>query len=300
MKLRENYLKEEHELLQEKEKLAHQLHINSIASASATATATATATNSANPSIINHETTNTTASTPHHKSPRKHGAHRYAQTMMVVSDLITRYLTAKDTYRSLLTTQKVWINRYDSMKNIFLDLRAMNDSEENGNYQKKYFPLQELIQEIITYIQQQQIIDPAIMLRKLPVSTAIAAAASHSLSSSNPKFSKFDRPLTPAVQSENSSVTGGAISTTSTTQGSEVLFEIQKIIKQDADLSEALKHLKGKESSILTAFQENKNDEGEGDNKDDQKDGGSVMSKRDEDKDQNMIAWTVLKVSDVD
>jgi hypothetical protein len=201
-----------------------------------------------------------------------------------MNNLISQYSSVKERYRSLLVDQKIWIQRFDAIKTIFLDLRPLNSKEKDGQFLKKYFPLQELIDEISIYLHKSLIQDPG--------------PQPHGTSHHH------------AMDSEQSSTTG--FSRQASSQGSEVLLDIQQFIENDPDLAEALKMVKGKESSLLTAFQDG-GTKAESphpktlpfdataellDNEEEERDDHSTNSSftKDEDKDQNMVAWTLLKV----
>jgi hypothetical protein len=212
-----------------------------------------------------------------------------------VEELVNRYSQVQEDYRMLLQLQKLWIHRYDSVKNIFIDIRPLNSFEKNGKFSKKSFPMQQLIDELSSILQRNIISDQELE-----------------------QHSGF-----PRLDSESAS---GVSKPSVTSQGSEVLYDIQALMKNDYDLAEALKLLKGKESSLLTAFQDSDNTrvstaavstlrkipEEEQLRKDGEMedplaveitedtavlgDEPNPEEEKDQEKDQNMIAWTVLKV----
>jgi hypothetical protein len=207
-------------------------------------------------------------------------------------ELITRYSFVQEDYRMLLQLQKLWIHRYDYVKNIFIDIRPLNSLEKTGKFSKKSFPMQQLIDELSSVLQQNI--------------TFVPEFEAHS---------GF-----PHLDSESAS---GVSRHSTASQGSEVLYDIQALMKNNQDLAEALKLLKGKESSLLTAFQDSDNtrpsttaistlhkipEENHHQANEEMEDSlAFAMTEHaadvrnepnpDEDKDQNMIAWTVLKVS---
>jgi hypothetical protein len=304
-------LKEEYELVKQKDEFSQQLNrMYPTMTGTAATTSPKSSSHNANKTKLNqnHQTNTSTTASQHSDSGTirsKMGKRNSLQiTKEVMANLIHEYTSVKEKYRALILNQKIWIQRYDSIKNIFIDLRPLDITEKNGKFLKKFFSLQELLDDISNHLQKN------FLYEANPIRSRRATRSS-SILSKDPQQLLLD--------SENSSVvTGSLVSRAGTgSLASEVLLDIQALISSDPDLSEALKLIKGKESSLLTALQETQtktaadqklqsmeqtNEENgnviENENQDVNKgdDEEDTTMTKDEDKDQNMVAWVLLKV----
>jgi hypothetical protein len=200
--------------------------------------------------------------------------------LTVFQDLVDEFLRIKNEFRNNNYQRKLWTTRYEMFKSINLDLRPVNKIEKTGKYLRKHFPLSEVIDKIHEFLS----------LNNNP----------------EPDNTKHD--------DDGSSKASHAVSH----QGSEIILDIQNLIAKDPNLTIALKELKGKESTILTAFQDdNLSTKGkvaenpppntlDGDEDGDEAveaegtaEPNTVAAKatEEDDRDQNMIAWVILKVS---